>query len=106
MSRADQIARQQARAFAKLHDGIPSTVSIGGTDYDVALAPGTQVQENDEGVATYPNSIGFWLRKSDYANKPALKTPVTWEGVKYYVSSVDGLGAMHQNWKVDAGRFA
>ena len=104
MARSDQIARQQRRAFAILRDTIPGSVTIDGTPYDVALAPGISEHENDDGTVTTPQAIGFWLPKESHPIKPATRTRVIWNDTPYFIESVLGDGENFQNWKVDASR--
>lgn len=104
MSRADQIRRQQDRAFGKMADTIPETVLISGTEFTVPLAPGTTEQDTDDGVHIVPERFTFWLPKCDYPTRPAMRLRVTWNSVDYFVGEVEGEGQNHRNWKVTAAR--
>jgi len=104
MSRADQIARQQDRAFGVLRDTVPGTITIAGVTYDVALVTGASSHEQDLGVRLSPESITYWLPKSLYPLEPALRSAVTYEATTYYLDDIAGRGDMHQAWRVRAVR--
>jgi hypothetical protein len=109
MSRADQIARQQRRAFSVLKDTVPGTVTIASVDYDVALVTGPASHAQDLGLRLVPESITFWLDKCDHLAEPAMRTPVSYapesgDSVTYYLDDVFGRGDMFQHWRCRAVR--
>ena len=104
MSRADQIARQQRRAFSVLRDTLPATVVIGDYSYDVALITGTASHDTDLGVLMTPDSITFWLPKCAYDTEPAVRARVTHDEIAYFIDEVSGRGEAHENWRVRAVR--
>lgn len=104
MSRADQIARQQRRAFSVFRDTVPGDVIIGSTSYEVAIITSTASAEHSDGVHLTPESITFLLAKTQLSTELTMRTRVTHGGIPYFVDEVSGRGDMHQSWRVRAVR--
>lgn len=104
MSRADQIARQQRRAFSVLANSLPAEVTIGSTVYEVALVSGAATHEQDLGVRLTPESITFTLDKELYPTEPTLRAKVLYQSIPYYLDDVAGRGDLYQHWRCRAVR--
>lgn len=98
MSRAAQIARQQARAWGTMRDTVPGSVTMGGETYEVALVTGMSAHEQDIGVRLNGESVAYWLPKEAHTLEPALRSAVVFEGTTYYLAEVAGRGDMHYAW--------